>query len=100
MGKRNAALEAEMTGIQPQESGKPSRGSLGRFLRRSLLLLLTLAVMAVGTASLFFYTVLNGPSPIARSRLNLALLEDSRTSWIPGLFIEEDPTELPVEQEG
>lgn len=100
MRKKNAALEAEMTGIQPQQPEKKSRGGLGRFLRRFFLLLFTLVLMAVGAASLFFYTVFNGPSPTARDMLAVHLLEDSRTSWIPGLFLDEEVVGLPVEQEG
>ena len=86
MRKKNPALEAEMLGITPPEPEKRSRFSWMRFLRRSLLVLFTLALMAVGTAGLFLHTVYNGPSPIARDSLTAALLEDTRTEWIPGLF--------------
>ena len=89
MTKRNAALEAEMTGVPPQKTGKRFRSSLWRFLRRFLLLLVTLVIMLSGAMSLFLHTVLTGPSPIARDRFTLFLLEDSRTDWIPGLFLDE-----------
>ena len=86
MRKKNPALEAEMLGITPPEPEKRSRFSWGRFFRRFFLLLFTLVLMAVGTAGLFLHTVYNGPSPIARDSLTVALLEDTRTEWIPGLF--------------
>lgn len=100
MSKKNSALEAEMLGFTPADSKKQSQFSWMRFLRRFLLLLFTLVLMTVGAASLFLGTVFHGPSPIARNMLNLALLEDSRTAWIPGLFLDEEPIELPAAQEG
>ncbi len=100
MKRKNPALEAEMLGTTPPVPEKPSRFSWMRFLRRFFLVLFTLALMAVGTAALFLHTVYNGPSPIARNSLNLALLEDHRTSWIPGLFLEEEPFQTPADQEG
>ena len=92
MAKRNAALEAEMTGIcpdKPKKKKKKAVFSWMRLFRRLLLLLFTLVLMAVGAASLFLYTVYNGPSPIARDSLTSVLMEDDRTDWIPGLFLDE-----------
>ena len=91
MSKRNAALEAEMTGVQPDKPKKKKKKAVFswmRLLRRLLLLLVTLALMAVGAATLFLYTVYHGPSPIARDCLTSVLLEDDRTDWIPGLFLD------------
>lgn len=101
MAKKNTALETEMTGIQPQEPAKKSRGAFARFLRRFFLLLFTLVLMAAGAATLFFHTVFNGPSPTARDRFTVSLLEDSRTSWIPGVFLDEELlNQITAEQEG
>lgn len=88
MAKRNAALEAEMTGTAPAKPKKKASFSWMRLFRRFLLMLFTLALMAVGAVSLFLYTVYHGPSPIARDSLTTVLLEDSRTDWIPGLFLD------------
>ena len=90
MGKKNPALEAEMLGAPSAKQKKKRKPfSWMRLVRRFLLVLFTLALMAVGTASLFLYTVFNGPSPIARDGLIAVLLEDSRTEWIPGLFLND-----------
>ena len=88
MRKKNLALEAEMLGKKPVKTKKKATFSWMRFFRRFLLVVLTLAIMAAGTASLFLYTVFHGPSPIARDSLTAALLEDPRTEWIPGLFLD------------
>ena len=87
MRKINPALEAEMLGKKPVKTKKASFSWM-RLFRRFLLVVLTLAIMAAGTASLFLYTVFHGPSPIARDSLTAALLEDPRTEWIPGLFLD------------
>ena len=92
MSKRNAALEAEMTGVAPAKprKKKKARFSWMRLIRRFLLVLIALMLMAVGAAVLFLHTVYNGPSPIARDSLTAALLEDEGTDWIPGLFLDQE----------
>lgn len=101
MSKKNPALEAEMLGKDPETVKKKSRGAFARFLRRFFLLLFTLVLMAVGAASLFLYTVFHGPSPTARDMFAVSLMEDSRTSWIPGLFLDEALlNQITAEQEG
>ncbi len=69
---------------------KHSGGFWGRFLRRLLLCLVTLAVLAAGASALAMNLVFNGPSPAARNRLTLSLMQSGAASWIPGLFLEED----------
>lgn len=101
MSKKNPALEAEMLERNPEAVKTKSRGAFARFLRRFFLLLFTLVLMAVGAASLFFHTVFNGPSPTARDMFTVSLLEDSRTSWIPGVFLDKELlNQITAEQEG
>lgn len=73
----------------PQTTPLKKTGSFGRFLRRTLLLVFTLAVLLVGGLALMLNTVFNGPSPTARNELTVSLLADNRTGWIPGLFLED-----------
>lgn len=100
MGK-NAAPEAELLEKDPQSIKSKSRDSFARFLRRFFLLLLTLVLMATGALALIFHTLFHGPSPTARDMVTVALLENSRTSWIPGLFLDEAMIDqISAEQEG
>lgn len=85
---KNPALEAEMLGIQPTKIENPRPFSWKQFFFRFFLLLITLIFMAVGGAALYLGTVFNGPSPTARDMLTEKLLSDSRTEWIPGLFLD------------
>ena len=71
-------------------STKQSSGLIGRLIRRSLLLIVTLALMAVTAAGLMINGILNGPSPIARNQLVLKLVQDTSTDWIPEMFLEAD----------
>ena len=88
MSKRNDALEAEMLGIQPAAPKTKRAFSWKRFCRRFFLFLFTLILMAIGAATLFLDAVFNGPSPTARDLMTEHLLSDSRTEWIPGLFLD------------
>ena len=71
-------------------STKQSSGLIGRLIRRSLLLIVTLALMAVTAAVLMINGILNGPSPTARNQLVLKLVQDTSTEWIPEIFLEAD----------
>lgn len=71
-------------------STKQSSGLIGRLIRRSLLLIVTLALMAVTAACLMINGILNGPSPTARNQLVLKLVQDTSTEWIPEIFLEAD----------
>lgn len=71
-------------------STKPSSCLIGRLIRRSLLLIVTLALMAVTAAGLMINGILNGPSPTARNQLVLKLVQDTSTEWIPEIFLEAD----------
>ena len=71
-------------------STKQSSGLIGRLIRRSLLLIVTLALMAVTAAGLKINGILNGPSPTARNQLVLKLVQDTSTDWIPEMFLEAD----------
>ena len=69
------------------------RGGFGRFLRRFLLLVFTLALLICGGLVLVLHTVFNGPSPAARNVLTMSLIEASATKWVPALFIGEELVE-------
>ena len=62
---------------------------LGRIIRRFFLLVLAAAVLAGGFAYMLLDQVFNGPSEAARDRLCIAMMEQSKTQWVPGLFLEE-----------
>lgn len=76
------------------------RGGFGRFLRRFLLLVFTLALMVCGGLVLILNTVFNGPSPAARNVLTMSLIEASATKWVPALFIGEEAVEQIRNQTG
>lgn len=60
------------------------------FVRRTLLVLFTSALMLISVLLLVLNLVFNGPSPTARNQLTMTLIEASATKWVPALFIGED----------
>lgn len=64
-----------------------------RVIRRLLLVVLTAAVLSGAGLWILLNQVLNGPSPAARDALTISLLDSEQTSWIPGLFLEDDLVE-------
>lgn len=58
-----------------------------RYVRRTLLVLLTVVLLATGALAATLNLIFNGPSPSARDVLTMSLLEASATKWIPGLFL-------------
>jgi len=66
------------------------KGGFGRFLRRFLLLVFTLALLICGALALILNTIFNGPSSAARNILTMSLIEASATKWVPALFIGEE----------
>ena len=64
-------------------------GSIARFFRRTVLLIVTIAVLLLLGAYTLLGTVLTGPSQIARDKLTVALMADPTTDWIPGLYLED-----------
>lgn len=58
-----------------------------RILCRSLLVLLTVIVLVVGSLAMVLNLIFNGPSESARDVLTMSLLEASATKWVPGLFL-------------
>ncbi len=57
---------------------------------RTLISILTLAVLLVVGAWLIMNLLFNGPSPAARDVLTMSLKEASATKWIPALFLGEE----------
>lgn len=91
MKETEALPETGETAVkQPKKKKKQKSGALGRFIRRTLLVLITVVAMAVGGLVMVLDLCFNGPSMEARNLITMALLEASATKWIPALFIGED----------
>ena len=89
--KKQELPEALETQIPAQSAKKnsPRSGAFGRFIRRTLLVVFTLILLAAGGLALFLDTIFTGPSETARNELTVLLLEHSATEWIPGIFLDE-----------
>ncbi len=65
-------------------------GLLGRLVRRFLLVVLTVAVMAGVALGVLLNQVFHGPSVAARDAFTMTLLESHHTEWIPGIFLDDE----------
>ena len=96
---REAALpfdEADVLAEKPRKKKKKKKkgsGAFGRFIRRFLLLLFTIILLAAGTLVMVMNTVFNGPSEAARNVLTMSLSEASATKWVPGIFLGDEVVE-------
>ena len=80
--KRENALpvaDAELLADKPRKKKKAKSGAFGRFLRRFLLLVFTVVLLAAGALLMVLNTVFNGPSEAARDVLTMSLSEASAT---------------------
>ena len=68
---------------------KKRSGTLGRILRRTLLVLLVTVLMLCSALVMVLNLIFNGPSETARDKLTMSLIEASATKWVPGLFLGE-----------
>ena len=91
MSKKNQA---------PEQEEKLRSGAFGRFVRRTLLVLLTIVVLLAGGMVMILNTIFTGPSTEARNLLTMALIEASATKWVPALFIGEDTVAEIREKQG
>lgn len=66
------------------------RSTVFTVIRRVLLVILTIAVLAVLGLCMVMDRVFNGPSEAARDVLTMSLLEPSATKWIPAIFLGEE----------
>lgn len=89
MKKQNVNLEGQPAKVQHSEKKKGS-GLVGRIVRRFLLVLFALIIMATSALVMVLNLVFNGPSLTARNQLTMSLIEASATKWVPALFIGED----------
>ncbi len=94
------AVEAQAPKQCEKKKKKQRSGILGRFVRRTLLLLFTLVLLTIGGLALFLDTIFTGPSDIARKELTMTLLEYPATDWIPGIFLDEAEIDLIRSSEG
>ena len=96
MSKKNSTPEfdaPESVSPPPKQAKKKKKkgsGLVGRIIRRFFLLLFTVLILAVVALVLVMNLVFNGPSPAARDKLTMSLIEASATKWVPALFIGED----------
>ena len=74
----------------PKKKKKKGSGLLGRIIRRFFLVLFTVVILVLAALVLVMNLVFNGPSPAARDKLTMTLIEASATKWVPALFIGED----------
>lgn len=84
---KKSAPAAKQNNVSVKPAKKKS-GTLGRVVRRFLLVLFTLIILIVVALSMVMNLIFNGPSPAARNVLTMSLLEPSATKWIPGLFMD------------
>ena len=77
-------------GMPPKKKKKKGSGLLGRIIRRFFLVLFTVVILVLAALVLVMNLVFNGPSPAARDKLTMSLIEASATKWVPALFIGED----------
>ena len=91
MSKKNMNPTPENDAVMPpKKKKKKGSGLLGRIIRRFFLVLFTVVILAVAALVLVMNLVFNGPSPAARDKLTMSLIEASATKWVPALFIGED----------
>ena len=76
--------------MPPKKKKKKGSGLLGRIIRRFFLVLFTVVILVLAALVLVMNLVFNGPSPAARVKLTMTLIEASATKWVPALFIGED----------
>ncbi len=74
----------------PNKTQKSGKKLVFRILRRTLLVIFTLVLVAVIALALILNKIFNGPSESAKETLTMSLLEASATKWVPGLFIGQE----------
>ena len=90
MSKKNMNPTPENDAGMPPKKKKKGSGLLGRIIRRFFLVLFTVILLVFAALVLVMNMVFNGPSPAARDKLTMSLIEASATKWVPALFIGED----------
>ncbi len=81
----------ENTNRERHPAPRKRRGSTAfMILRRSLLVLFTVAILLVVGLCMVCNLIFNGPSESARDILTMSLLESSAMKWFPGVFIGQD----------
>ena len=91
MNKKNTNPVPGTEGAMPtKKKKKKGSGLLGRIIRRFFLVLFTVVILATAALVLVLNLAFNGPSPAARDRLTMTLIEASATKWVPALFIGQD----------
>lgn len=89
--KRTTKLPKDV--VLAQKSERKRTLTLGKVIRRCLLVLFTAVLAVVGSVFALCHTIANGPSPTVRNLLVLSAMQASATKWVPGLFLEDDVVE-------
>ena len=79
--------------VTPATRRRPKRTKgqiVWRIVRRFLLVLFTLIILAFVALVMVCNLIFNGPSTTARDRLTMSMRESSGMKWCPGLFIGDD----------
>lgn len=79
--------------MKKKRNNKHVQQTVFRVVRRSLLVLFTVLVLAVLGLWMTLDKIFHGPSESARDILTMSLLEPSATKWIPGLFLGDEKVE-------
>ena len=96
--RKNIRLPDAAVSARKSGSGTPTGRSapvltVGKVIRRTLLVLLTVVFAAVYSLLALCGTIANGPSPTVRNLLVLSAMQASATKWVPGLFLDSDTVE-------
>ncbi len=77
----------------PEKKPRSVHKTVWRVVRRTLLVLFTVVILAVYAVFALCHTVANGPSPTVRNLLVLSAMQASATKWVPGLFLDDATVE-------
>ena len=76
--------------MKENTNSKSTGRTVLRIVLRTLLVIVTVAALAVVGLYMTLDKIFNGPSESARDVLTMSLLEPSATKWIPALFLGEE----------
>ena len=96
-------LSTEKTGLShsarrvPRRKKKNPWRTVLSVIGHTLLFVLILLGVAVGSLFAFCNTIANGPSVTMRDQLVLSAMQASATKWVPGLFLDDDVVQAIVD---
>lgn len=90
--KKNVRLPAAVQTVRRARRTSAAM-TVGKAVRRTLLVLVTILFGAVYALLALCGTIANGPSPTVRNLLVLSAMQASATKWVPGLFLDDATVE-------